>query len=152
VFHTDLKTVEGDLSLYELGMIRRCLEKANRSFAERAVSAPKAEGNAGAMKSLLDAARDEEIVTVLEVRPRLKVRSQHSIRACCECVRMRVAAGYLPQGATKRVYAAHESWQQPRRNEEEADKDQGGETLPLCRAGGLRPKLGNEGACAASIL
>ena len=52
MFHTDLKTVEGDLSLYELGMIRRCLEKANRSFAERAVSAPKAEGNAGALKVL----------------------------------------------------------------------------------------------------
>ena len=70
----------------------------------------------------------------------------------CERVRMRVAAGYLPQGATEQVHAAHKSCQQPRRNETEADKDQGGEAIPFCRAGGLCPELGNEGACAVSIL
>ena len=111
VLHTDVKLFEGSMALgpYELGIMRRCLEKANRRFAERAVAAPKAEGEAGAMKALIDAAKDEEIVTVLEVRPRLKVRSWHSLGACCECVRMRVAAGYLPQGVTERVHAAHES-------------------------------------------
>ena len=76
VLHTDVELFEGDMALgtYAKGIMRRCLEHANRRFAERAVAAPKAEGEAGAMKALMDAARNEEIVTVLEVRPRLKVR------------------------------------------------------------------------------
>ena len=101
VLHTDIKLFEGDMSLgpYELGIMRRCLEKANRRFAERAVAAPKAEGEASAMKALIDAAKDEEIVTVLEVRPRLKVRLGLSLGACwsmchARCCRISPSGSY----------------------------------------------------------
>jgi hypothetical protein len=84
VLHTDVRIFEGDLALgcYELGIMRRCLEKANRRFVEGAVAAPKAEGEAGAMKALVKAVQEEEIVTVLEVRPRLKVLPWHSLGTC----------------------------------------------------------------------
>ena len=84
VLQTDVRIFEGDLALgcYELGIMRRCLEKANRRFVEGAVAAPKAEGEAGAMRALAKAVQEEEIVTVLEVRPRLKVLLWHSLGTC----------------------------------------------------------------------
>jgi hypothetical protein len=67
----------------------------------------------------------------------------------CACV---LLSGHLPQGVAECVPATHKGWQQPRRDEEEGDKNQGVETVPLRRARGLRTKLGYEGVCAVSIL